>query len=173
MWGGTAIATCFIIFRLYARLKGFKKLFVDDYLVIVAWIFMLTVVCIWQTQLPALYTQYKWSGGTIVPTPDILATEQTLLRSEVPSVMFSYFSLWTIKLSFLFFFRRLSEGVQGQKAWWWFVFTITLATLATAIGVMEWGCSLGSLEYIFGKLQLALCVGDTDFIKSNVPPHLL
>ena len=156
MWGGTAIATSFLVFRFYVRVKNFKKLFIDDHLVLLAWLFMLAVVITWQTQLPALYAQYAMAAGTMIPTPDFLEHEQTLLHSEVATVMFAYLSLWTVKFSFLMFFRRLSVGVQGQKAWWWIVFAFTVLTLASAIGCMGWGCTLGPLEYIFSECSTSL-----------------
>ncbi|KAI4155822.1 MAG: hypothetical protein LQ340_000729 [Diploschistes diacapsis] len=151
MWGGTVVAACFIAFRFYVRLTAFQKLYLDDYMVLTAWILLLVTSAIWQSQLPALYLLYQLAGGTVAPTLDVLAKEQIPMHSQVPTVMFYYIGLWLVKFSFLIFFRRLGANVRGQKIWWWCVFTFTLLTLGSAVGVMSWGCSLGPLEYIFSE----------------------
>lgn len=167
MWGGTVVAACFIAFRFYVRLTAFQKLYLDDYMVLTAWILLLVTSAIWQSQLPALYLLYQLAGGTVAPTLDVLAKEQIPMHSQVPTVMFYYIGLWLVKFSFLIFFRRLGANVRGQKIWWWCVFTFTLLTLGSAVGVMSWGCSLGPLEYIFSESAASSAVCRTDFSSAH------
>ena len=41
VWAGVAVSLVFLLIRLFARCKGFKKLFVDDAFVIFAWLLAL------------------------------------------------------------------------------------------------------------------------------------
>lgn len=101
-----------------------------------------------------MYTQYQLSAGTISPTPKIIADEVTFLKTEVATIFLFYCCLWSIKLSFLIFFRRLGQRVRGQKIWWWFVLALTVVTWATCIGDIQYPCLLNSLEYIMSTLRL-------------------
>lgn len=139
------------MFRFYVRIKSFRKLYADDYIVIVAWLMFLATAITWQTHVQALYRQFGFTAQSIVPTPTNLAAERALLRSEVPLVMLFYTCLWAVKLSFLLFFRRLGQQVRGQKFWWWCVFGVTVATWVTSITTIQWNCNLKPVEYVFSK----------------------
>jgi hypothetical protein len=148
-WGGTALSLVFFIFRISVRIRAFKKVYLDDYLVLVAWLSLLASAIIWQTQQVAMYTQYELSAGRLIPTPKLLAAEKTFLRTEVATIFLFYVCLWCVKISFLVFFRRLEQHARGHRIWWWCVFGFTVATWATCIGNIQYHCLLGALEYIF------------------------
>lgn len=151
MWSGVAISLSFLAFRIFVRIKSFGKIYSDDVLALVAWLMFLASAIIWQSQQTALYGQYSNFSGTGVPTPEQLAAESTFLHAEAV-IDFMYFtSLWIVKLSFLFLFRRLGQNVRGQKIWWWCVAGFTVATWAACIGGISWNCLLRSLDYTFGK----------------------
>ncbi|KAF2229372.1 hypothetical protein EV356DRAFT_580858 [Viridothelium virens] len=148
-WGGTAISLGFVIFRAFVRVVTFRRLFADDFLVFAAWLMLLASTIIWQTQYPAMYTQYELSKATIEPTPQVLAAEKTLLRAEVAVFWLFYSCLWSVKLSFLLFFRRLGENVRRIGVWWWCVLGFTVVTWITCVGDIPYWCLLGSVEYTF------------------------
>ena len=139
------------MFRIFVRIKAFGRLWIEDGLVLLSWLLLLTTAIIWQTVIEALYEQYKLRSQTILPTPEILNGQRTYLRI-LPAVIISFYTcLFAVKLSFLFFFRRLGAKVSGQRVWWWLVFVFNVAVWITLIGSMGWPCMLKPLEYIFGK----------------------
>lgn len=148
-WGGTALSFIFVVFRIYVRIKSFRRVYADDFLVVLAWLLLLTSAIIWQTQQTSMYTQFRLSSGNVVPTPEILAAERTFLRTEVATIFMFYTCLWSVKISVLIFFRRLGQKVKGHRVWWWCVLALTVATWATCIGDIQYPCLLKSLEYIF------------------------
>lgn len=136
MWSGTAISLFFLAFRIFVRIKSFRRIYLDDVLTLIAWLMFLATASIWQSQLAAMYEGFTISSGTVIPTPEQLSAEIILLRAEFAITCMYYTSLWMIKLSFLVFFRRLGEKVRGQKIWWWCVTSFTVATWLTCMGLL-------------------------------------
>ncbi|KAI9878023.1 MAG: hypothetical protein M1830_002143 [Pleopsidium flavum] len=149
LWGGTALSLCFLIFRIFVRIKCFRRVYTDDFLVLAAWLMLLASAVIWQSQQTPMYAQFALAAGQVIPTPEFLADEATFLHTEVATIFLFYTCLWSVKLSFLIFFHRLGQNVSGLKVWWWCVLGFTIATWATCIGDIQYRCLLGSLEYIF------------------------
>lgn len=159
LWSGVVISLSFLAFRIFVRIKSFRMIYADDVLVLTAWLMFFVSSVIWQTQQMALsqqmalYEEFGSGSGTFVPTPEQLEagkTLQTLLRCDVVITILYLTALWTVKLSFLIFFRRLSQKVQGQNMWWC-VTGLTVVTWVTCVGITPFKCFLGSLERVFGK----------------------
>ncbi|KAL8671172.1 MAG: hypothetical protein Q9168_004325 [Polycauliona sp. 1 TL-2023] len=149
LWGATAVSAVFVLFRIFVRLKVFRRLWVDDAMVILAWVLLLISAILWQTQVDALYTQHKLVAGTVYPTPQVLHSQEVYERSLAALFVFFYTCLFAVKLSFLFFFRRLGTNVRGQRIWWWTVFAINIAVWITLIRSLDWACMVSPLDYIF------------------------
>ncbi len=149
MWAGTGLSLCFLIFRIFVRLKSFRKVYADDFLVSLAWLMMLASSIIWQTQQSHMYAQFGLSAGRVKATPEVLAGERNFLNAEFAIEALFSLTLWSVKFSFLVFFRRLGSNVRGQNAWWWCVMGFTGVTLVTIVGTFDYQCELRSLEYIF------------------------
>ncbi|KAF2235505.1 hypothetical protein EV356DRAFT_566389, partial [Viridothelium virens] len=150
MWGGAAISSLFVFARLAIRLKAFRRLYSDDGLVVLAWISSLGACVLWQMVVDDLYNQYKLSTGQLALTPDVIKGEKNLLRGTLAYLIFFHTCIYSIKGSFLLFFRRLDSKAQGfRKRWWWFVAIITLAGYLSSCGTIQWKCLLSSLDYIF------------------------
>ena len=151
LWSGTALSLCFLIFRLFVKLRAFRKLYNDDYLVILAYVIKLVISVLLQMQSPALYEQYAVQSGQKPVTPDFLEREIAFLRYIVPLNILFYSCLWAIKFSLLFFFRRLCSHVRGQKIWWWFVFILTILAYIACIADIGFTCARGSIQYILSN----------------------
>lgn len=148
------ISLAFLVFRIFVRVKSFRRIYADDVLVLIAWLIFLTSTVIWQSQQTTMYRQFAIASGTVIPTPKQLAAEATLLHSKVATGSIYYTSLWIVKLSFLVFFRRLGQRVRGQKIWWWCVAGFTVATWATCIGTIAFKCLVRSLDFIIGTSSI-------------------
>ena len=150
LWGGTAISLCFLIFRFFVRFKSFHKIYADDYLVLAAWLMVLATAVLWQTQISAMYLNYGLANGVVLPTPEVIADLNTFYKSSLAIDVLFDSCLWSVKLSFLLFFRRLGDRVQGQRTWWWCVLWFTIATYFTCIGTVPYQCLARSVQFIFG-----------------------
>ena len=151
LWCGTAVSLCFVLFRLFVRVKAFRRLYWDDFLVVLAWVFFFATAVIWQTQHVGVYYQFALSSGSVLPTPAVLSALLNGQRAQLAVLVMFYSCLWAVKLSFLIFFRRLGQKVRGQKIWWWCVTGLTITTYITCIGTIQYPCLVGDLQYIMSK----------------------
>lgn len=109
-----------------------------------------------------------------MPPPDFVTRSETFLKASTAIIILFYSTLWSIKLSFLFFFRRLYINVGGKwMRFWWTIMIITIASWAVCIGNIDYKCLVRPLEKIastcsndhavrYQKLTLILnCILDT------------
>ena len=131
------------------RLRVFRKLYNDDYLVILAWLILLTCTILWHVQktLDLLYESYHIGYAGVMPSKYYLDHLTTWLRILFADLFLNLIGLWCIKFAFLAFFRRLGRKVKGQKLVWYCVFAFTLAGLAISVGVCYYPCIFASYEF--------------------------
>ena len=115
---------------------------------------LLATAIIWQIVYPTVYMQYAIADGIAPFQPGFFAKEATFLHVWAALLILFFTCLWSIKLSFLLFFRRLGHNVRGHKIWWWCVLGATIATWATCVGDVQFDCSLNSLDWIYSKFDL-------------------
>ncbi|KAI1074869.1 hypothetical protein F5B20DRAFT_585879 [Whalleya microplaca] len=154
-WAATAITLLFLVFRLTIRLRSFRKLFSDDYLVIAAWLMLFTSTIIWQIKLHLLYWQYDVTFGRAPPSEDFVAAYATFLPQIVTFSVLFYSCLWAVKFSFLMFFRRLGSEIKAHKIWWRVVFVLTLAGWIASIADFDYRCAAGGITYVMTECTLA------------------
>lgn len=56
--------------------------------------------------------------------------------------------VWTIKLNYLFFFRRLTRQIRFYIILWRIVLCIVLASGAVNLGLIPYQCTFGSFTYV-------------------------
>lgn len=148
LWGGLAIAIICCCLRFVARVRTFKKLLIDDYFVVFALVIAIANVIVWQIHLRDLYYFMEVVAGLEFPKADFASVAESYFKSTVAVLILFYSCLWSIKLSFLLFFRRLGANVSHQKLVWWPVFGVTLATYFVCIGTIPYLCLVRSFEYV-------------------------
>ena len=153
LWSIAAIAVVFVSFRVLARIKMFKRLYWDDFFVLLALIFQLVTGILWQTfaandfyeVLNVFATQFS---GPRTPGPSFLAHGRRFFATTIVFVILFNSTLWAIKLSFLIFFKRLFNNVIRHKLFWWPVFGFTVASYLITFGVIDYRCLGRSTLYI-------------------------
>lgn len=124
IWTFAAIAFPFLPFRLFVRWRVFRKLFVDDVCVVLAYCLPLVYAIMWQHRAHDLYVVFDVASGFTKPDTAFIvhfgrySTAQVVYGFTYPPC------LWSIKLSFLLFFRRLGRHVTFQKVIWWSAFVL-------------------------------------------------
>ncbi|CAI7567797.1 unnamed protein product [Penicillium bialowiezense] len=151
LWALTAISFFFVLFRIYVQLASFHRLLIDDFLVISAWIIILTAAIIWQVKGKILYELYAISAGEKPFTLDFLPRYNVFMRYNAPFQILFYTGLWCIKFSFMAFFYRLCSKVKTFRIWWFVVCFCTASVYIASIGDIEYKCSFGGIEYIITR----------------------
>lgn len=148
-WGSVAVSALFYTFRILVRLRVFRRLYADDGLVFFAWVVLLVSAALWQTGIDALYENIAVSSGQLYPPPASFPHRtERYLRKSLAVIVFFYTGLWSVKLSFLIFFKRLGHSVRHQNTMWWAVLAINVATYLTCLGTIEYRCLASSFSYI-------------------------
>lgn len=144
----------FLAFRLFVRISRFRRLFVDDIVVIFAVVTLLVTAILMQITLSSMYMFLDVAHGelTVLPPRDFYDRSERFLHHLTGAQLLVFTCLWSIKISFLLFFRNLGDRVRKQKIIWWGVFVFTVATYFTLIGSYNYACTTGNLLQITGKL---------------------
>lgn len=127
---------------------------IADILVLAAWLLYLGNAIIWTAVYKQMYPIYALSIGTIdswnMPT-DIAWAEKRYLRAQLAGYLISYSSLWLIKLSFLFFFRKLGNHYRAQRILWWAVLMLVIIAYGVTLSILDYACMMSrSVEESFG-----------------------
>ena len=122
----------------------FKRLFIDDLFVVLAWICLLVFHAVWQRYADDAYRVWKVASGELPVTLAALEWSSSLEKTMVVSSFCYSFGLWFIKLNFLFFFKRLGQNVMYQKLVWWIVLAFVTTCFANHIGIIPWNCIIGN-----------------------------
>lgn len=67
-----------------------------------------------------MYAVVSVASGLEIPTPSILSGE-AYSNASIAVIILYYSTLWSIKLSFLIFFKRSGKGIRGHNVIWWVV----------------------------------------------------
>ncbi|KAL9002118.1 MAG: hypothetical protein Q9188_004939 [Gyalolechia gomerana] len=150
VWASVAVAIIFVAFRFIARIRIFGRLQLDDGLVLFAWLALLINVVLWQTGADSLYEYIAVTSRQLWPPP--LGFEhrfEVFLRKDAATLILFYTGLWSIKLSFLLFFKRLGQNVRHQGKIWWVVLGITVAAYIVGVSTIPYRCMVSSFSYMW------------------------
>ncbi|KAL4954289.1 hypothetical protein BDW69DRAFT_142589 [Aspergillus filifer] len=143
-WFFTAIASLFVIGRLSIRFSLYRRLFLDDFLVLFAWATLLSTTTIWQIKAPLLYRFYEVKPWP----PEFYARYIDFTHYYVVFGLLFYAGLWSVKISVLAFFRKLGSKIRSHWIWWWVVLGFTVALGVVAIGIQVYQGSLRDNNWI-------------------------
>ncbi len=134
--------------RVYIRYMCFRRLLVDDWVMIFALSMLLAIAALGQVYLKDVYMLMAVSNGQVMLDADFPAEAQRGLRAFGTTMLLSYLGIWAIKLNFLLFFRRLGRQIVSYTILWWAVLIITLACGGVNLGIMQFKCMFGPIEHI-------------------------
>jgi uncharacterized protein YuzB (UPF0349 family) len=157
------LALLAIAFRLSVRYTAFRKLSLDDDLVVLSWCCLAAHNILWHFRLHSVYELYAYEAGVfgLISSTKRIADVVNFLRSLIAFNVLFNTCLYSVKLSFLSFFYKLGQGRHSRNLWWWFVSSVTVAAYFTAIGCFDWGCSIGSRAHVRGKIPRKLFLLNT------------
>ena len=143
------------MFRIHVRLRVFHRLHVDDAFVFLAWLTAVANAALWQLRIKDLYLSVGVASGQIplksLPT-DSLADGTDFLHATFASYVLYFTSLWSVKISFLLFFRKLGNRVRSQRILWWSVSAINIVAYFVCLGLIDSQCLLAPSKSQIGKV---------------------
>ncbi|KAK8024474.1 hypothetical protein PG993_012540 [Apiospora rasikravindrae] len=146
-----------------------RRLFWDDAFASFAFVLVLITAAIWQWGAGDMYHVLNVQAG-VEPYDEeqfLPRMRQWLLASLVAMVLF-YTSLVSIKLAFLFFFRRLGASIQRFRRVWWPVLGVSLGSYIVAVGNLRYQCLVGPVETVLEECNEAPSVSfETTTLKAN------
>ncbi|KAL9006365.1 MAG: hypothetical protein Q9188_000901 [Gyalolechia gomerana] len=140
IWSGLAISAICVAMRLFVRIKVFKRLWMDDACVVFALVLALATAILWQLFAKDMFAVMAVTSGQSVPKHSFLSLGEAFKTIPMVILIFFYSTLWTIKLSFLLFFKRLTKDVRRQQLLWWPITVFTIATYFVCIGTIPYRC---------------------------------
>ncbi|KAI0897846.1 hypothetical protein F4806DRAFT_507631 [Annulohypoxylon nitens] len=160
MWGGFAL--CVIVFsgRIAIRVMCFKRMFVEDYMMLVSMCCLLAASIMGQLFLKYVYT-IDTINNDFEPPPGFIDDATRGLRAYGSTMLLNYLGIWLVKFNFLLFFRRLGNHVNTYCIFWWAVFIFNLAAGAIVIGLIDFSCAMR-----FTEAALATC-NNSKYIKKS------
>ncbi|KAI5785858.1 hypothetical protein EDC01DRAFT_190470 [Geopyxis carbonaria] len=102
----TAVAFLFVALRFWIRLTRFRQLLLDDYLLVGALACLIIDLAI---------QHHMWNHNMAVPSAASFADFQEMMRCIPPGSSIYILSLWLIKLSLVYFYKRLATRTNLQR----------------------------------------------------------
>lgn len=118
----------------------FQKLFIDDALVVFAYLQLLAFAIVWQEYASDLYVVFAVAVGQEAPVANLLDRVQRFQHARIICNMLYVFTLWSVKLALLLFFRRIGHHVRHQSAIWYSVLIWNAVAIVIWIGLVNWRC---------------------------------
>ncbi|KAJ3562769.1 hypothetical protein NPX13_g8440 [Xylaria arbuscula] len=149
-WGGFALCTLALSGRLYIRFAVFRKLFFEDFFMILAWALMGACAAICQVYIENIYLIEAVGNGTAIPPPTFLTDFVQGLHAVLINNILTFTGIFLIKFNFLFFFKRIGSHVTAYLVIWWIFTLITLGVYAVELGILSYECTVSDLETLTG-----------------------
>ena len=111
---------------MYIKVSKFHRLFSDD------WLFLFAVCCLVAgttmvfLTLPYNQTEVNVGAGVEAPPPDFTHQLDFDVKFQDAASFLTNGAIFSVKFSFLFFFRRLLERTGKLQRLWWFTFIFTI-----------------------------------------------
>ncbi|KAK4460192.1 hypothetical protein QBC42DRAFT_298828 [Cladorrhinum samala] len=149
MWATTTISVLCLLVRLHERYHK-KKLHPDDYWAIFAGILVLASAILFTWAHPTMYLVLNIQAGLEQPrdADSFKSAQSTWLVTLLAATTMFNFSLTSVKLSLLLFFRRLGGRVQKHRKLWWGTLFFVIVIWSSSVAGHEYQCLLGSIDYI-------------------------
>ncbi|KAK4175391.1 hypothetical protein QBC36DRAFT_24832 [Triangularia setosa] len=141
-WTTASIALIFLGVRLYTRIRASRRLFWDDAILIFGALLVVLSAALWQWAAPTLWFILDVGAGVAFPgdLEKFLQDVESTMRVFFVEQLFFYSTLACVKLSLLFFFRRVGWHMTKLRIAWWSVLAFVVATWVASVGDAQWGC---------------------------------
>lgn len=136
------------VIRSYIGIRIHKKVHVEDFILLIAVVSLCAATALSYFTLTA---QYELIQVVLHGLKDDLAFE---LLGQIPRISKEenavtntwWLVIYSVKLAFLFFFRRLISRLRTLNIWWWFATVLTIIAGLVSVAVSWLTCPYFTIE---------------------------
>lgn len=125
-----------------------RRLLAEDYLMILALSIIVSITSVLHTYLADIYLMSLPPESTGLSPEDYLSRLTVVWRTDGVAIILSVFGIWTIKMNFMLFFRRLGHQIRAYTTFWWVAVVIIVACGAVLFGILPYDCILNDSAWI-------------------------
>jgi len=134
--------------RLAIRFICFRRLFVEDGVMLAAMAFLIALASVLQTYLGDLYELLHVQNMLKAPGLDFADKMARGLKGDAIAIILSIIGLWLIKLNFMILFYRLGYKIRSYLILWWVALVLVVGCGVVNIALIPYDCMLGSMTHI-------------------------
>ncbi|GJP94503.1 hypothetical protein AnigIFM59636_000487 [Aspergillus niger] len=116
-----ALSSAVVIARFSLIFWKLRSLQVEDGCILLSWACFLAMSIAYIIVTPVVYKIDAYTDGKIGPWATMLSDALFMIKVFFANTMLLWASLWSVKLSFLFLYRRLLQDLPGEMKWWYAV----------------------------------------------------
>ncbi|KAL8644792.1 MAG: hypothetical protein Q9210_007070 [Variospora velana] len=162
IWLVVSIAIFFTLFRFTVRLYALRKLLADDIAVAAALGLLLSLAIMYKYAIPPMFEVVAVAEGREAFTTALLGRAAVYLKLQFAIIVLFWSTIWTVKVSFLTFYRSLFARLPEHMRGWWLAVGFAVVTY-----LLCWGFQLGSCVPIPNYFILGACETPRDIRYSN------
>ncbi|PSR88607.1 hypothetical protein BD289DRAFT_481998 [Coniella lustricola] len=155
------LGLCIIAFIIRAaiRIVCLGRLVVEDYCMVFALSLFVAVSAVLLVYMDDIYTLYRIERDLAAVSADFLDVMSGALRADGLTIILSTVGIWTVKLNFLIFFRRLARQVRSYTAVWISALVFILACGAASLSLMPFQCTFADVPYVIEHCTSDAAIG--------------
>lgn len=159
-WVLYSLCVLFFFSRLYIRWICFRRLFVEDYLMVTAMTILTGIEAMSQRYADSIYYLMAWVNGTVVLANPVqfLDNTESMLKACGSGIILFIVGFYFIKVNFLLFFYRMGNRLlRIYRIVWWYVALIFTSTYCRGTGGAICSGEVGSLPLSLTGSSLSSC----------------
>lgn len=145
IWVCTSLCIVVLALRFSIRLASFRRLFIEDYLMLFSLLTLIAVSAVLQRFLGYIYTIISVQNGLIPLGPDFPDQLVLGLRADGVVLILNTIGIWAIKLSFLSFFLGFGRQIRVYLVLWWISLVLVVTCGVAQLGLIPYRCVFGTL----------------------------
>lgn len=143
------------VLRFCIRIVSFRRLFVEDYLMLFSLVLLITTGALLQYSIGDVYMVIQVQNEVIPPGLDFPQRMASCLRAAGIVLVLDTIGIWAIKLNFLVFFRGFGHQIRTYMILWWVSLILVVGIGAAHIGIIPYYCVFGPLLSIVERCSTA------------------
>ena len=141
VWLGTVLAAFLTALRTWLQYKHNETLYLNDYLITLAFLFQLALSILYTVFAPLMYVIAAVTAFGAVPTPSFGRHHVQYLKFSFVADAIFLTVVWIVKLAILAFFWRLLKSVRTKaRVFWWVMSSFTVATWIVSFFMQNLAC---------------------------------
>ncbi|PWY96692.1 hypothetical protein BO94DRAFT_506128 [Aspergillus sclerotioniger CBS 115572] len=128
-----ALSSAVVMARFSLIVWKLRSLQIEDGCILLAWACFLAMSIAYIIVTPVIYKISAYEAGDIAPWATMVSDALFMIKVFFANTMLLWGALWSVKLAFLFLYRRLLRDLPGQMKWWYMVMGFCLVTFIGAI----------------------------------------